>query len=475
MLSILKNRKLLYIIVGYLPLSISLIFTPIYTHFLSVKDYGFLNLFNTLIGIIAPLLHLGIKDGFGFLYWKHDQNGGVKTLFNKTLGSMIILQLFTILSVLFFGKYIFGQYFLFLQDDAYKGFLFILIFYAFFLNLNDVFFYFFRNGDKLKEFVILNLMSTVLMTVGSVLGIVVFHLGIEGAIYGRAIGYILVVLFFVIKYAKGISLDLKFSKTIWMAGLPIILSAVLGSYASNMDKYFLQKHFDLSAMGVYGIALTIIYVVDVLLISVFHFLLPDTLKKIRDNVSHLQITESIKEVYVVFVLFVLAVLGIAPFFIKIFPVEYNAALLYLPFLAINPIIKFWFTFNTLNFYLFNKSTVFLKLQAVVFVLTLISLQFIPVNMGIYGAVLIIILNSLFQLLVSYVFLIREHYFILNDLKLIGMSACLLILCISLGVLYAINTDYKFYLIMVALSALILVAFERKSLIALKIKIAKTLN
>lgn len=475
MLGILKNKKFLYIFIGYLPLSISLIFTPIYTYYLPVQDYGFLNLFNSLVGIIAPILHIGLKDGFGFLYWKYHDKLGSEELFRKTFGAMLVVQVITITLVLLFGKLVFAHYFEFLNDEDYQDFFYVLIFYACFLNLNDLFFYYFRNSDQLKQFVLLNVLSTLSMTIGSVIGIIVLNKGIAGAVYGRAIGYFAVVIYFVIKNLKNLLLELKFTKTLLIAGIPILFSSLLGSYSSNLDKYYLQKHNDLSFMAIYGISLTIIYVIEVLLISIFHFLLPDTIKKIKENVPKELIVRSIKEVFVIFVFFILLVLAVSPYVIKIFPLKYSETLYFLPFMAINPIIKFWGTFKTVNFYLNDRSTVFLKIQATVFILTLATLFIIPTSIGIYGAVIMLLANSLFQLLVSHLFVLKGKRFELNDAGILIVSLALIILFVILGIAYFYKQTSYYYLILVFVSLVMIFFIERKVIISIIEKTKSTVN
>jgi O-antigen/teichoic acid export membrane protein len=447
MLAALKNKKVLYILIGYLPLSISLVFTPIYTHYISVKDFGFLNLFNTLIGLVAPILHLGIKDGFGFWYWKNDQFSSPEELFKRTFGSLFVLQMAMLTLFFFFGKAILQFYFEPLREEAYAHFFYILIFYAAFLNMNDLLFYYYRNRDQLKEFIGLNLASTVLMTVGSFVGIVALNKGIYGAIYGRAAGYIPVVLFFALRNIKNIKVEFAFSKNIIMAGMPILLSAVIGTYAATMDKYFLQKYLDLSLMGIYGIALTIIYVIDVLLISIFNFLLPETLKGIQANLPHDTIYKPILEIFVVFVLFIALVMCSAPLVMKLFPPAYSEALKYLPFMAVAPILKFWYSFNSLNYYLFKKSLVFLKLQSITFVLTIGVMYLVPVQMGIYSAVIIFISNAVIQLVVSYVFLVKERYFMIKDPKLVLLSMLIAVVLLTFGWLYSNSQRFIYFELM----------------------------
>lgn len=445
LIKILQNKKVLYTLIGFLPLSVSIIFTPIYINYLSVKDYGFMNLYSTIIGLIAPILHLGIKDGFGFLYWQNNDNSeSIDSFFKKSLSSIALLQMITMFLFFIFGGLILGLFFESFNETYYKPFVLIAGFYAFFLNINDLFFYYFRNKGDTKKFILLNIMSLVLMTMGSILGIIVFNKGLYGAIYGKFIGYSIAVLYFMFNYFRTFELefDIKFIKKITYSGFPILLSTLIGAYSSICDKFFLQKHFPLNSMGIYGMALTITYLVDILLISFMHYMLPDILAKLKNLESEKDIIKSIEEVFHLLSIFCFFVLAISPVVLNFFPIDYLEVLLYIPFLCIVPFIKFLYNLNSLNFYLFKSSRIFLKVQIISSILIFLTLYFLPVKLHIYGAVLILILYNMIQVAISYLFLIKEKHFILKDKKLIIFYFLVLFLLISLGILYSM-TQYLF--------------------------------
>lgn len=461
---LLENKKVLYTVIGFLPLSISLVFTPFYIHFLSIKDYGFLNLYNTVIGLIAPLLHLGIKDGFGFLYWQNnDSSDTTNSFFKKTLSSIIILQMITMFLFFVFGGFVLGLFFESFNELYYKPFVLVAGFYAFFLNINDLFFYYFRNNGDTKNFILLNILSLVLMTIGSILGIIVFNKGLYGAIIGKFVGYVLVVLFFVLKYFKTIKLefDFTFIKKITYSGFPILLSTLIGAYSSVCDKVFLQKHFPLSSMGIYGMALTITYLIDVFLVSFMHYVLPDMLNKLKNQEEEKEIIKSVEEVFHLLVLFCFFIIAVSPLVLNLFPKDYLEVLCYIPFLCIVPFIKFLYSINTLNFYLFKSPRVFLKVQTISSPMIFIVIYFLPVKLHIYGAVLILVLYNVIQLVISYFFLIKEKYFILKDKKLIILYFSVLLLLISLGILYIVTKFLFLFYVPIFIYLFILYLMDRR--------------
>lgn len=460
---LLKNKKILYTVIGFLPLSVSVIFTPIYINYLSVEDYGFLNLYNTIIGLIAPILHLGIKDGFGFLYWQNNSDSNsVDLFFSKSLLSIIIFQALTIVLFFVFGGFILGLFFESFTKEQYKAFVLVAGCYAFFLNINDLFFYYYRNKGDIRNFILLNVLSLLLMTLGSILGIIVLNKGLYGAIMGKFFGYGIVVMLFMFKYFKSLELkiDLTFIKKISSSGFPILISSLIGAYSSVCDKFFLQKHFPLSSMGIYGMALTITYLVDILLVSFMHYTLPDILNKLKSDVHENEIVKSIEEVFHLLTVFCFFVLAISPIVLKLFPDDYLEVLFYIPFLCIVPFIKFLYNINSLNFYLYKSSRVFLKVQLVSSIMIFLVLYFLPVKFHIYGAILILVLYNSIQLVISYLFLINEKHFVLKDKKLIFLYFSVLFLLISLGILYVITKFLFLFYIPIFLYLFILYLIDR---------------
>lgn len=475
---LIQNKKILYTIVGFLPLSISLIFTPIYINYLTVEDYGFLNLYNTIIGLIAPVLHFGVKDGFGFLYWKNnDTNDEIEIFFKKSITSILVFQLVFLSFFFFVASFVFGYFFDSFKDENFKPFFYVACFYAFFLNFNDLFFYYFRNSNNTRQFLFLNLGSLILMTFGSLLGVVVFKAGLAGAIFGKFIGFALVVLFFLIQHFKTIKLDfdIKFSKQIILSGFPILLSSMLGSYFISADKYYLQKNYSLNSIGIYSVGFTVMYLIDVFLTSSMHFLLPDLLIKIKQNVEDVIITRLINNFFYLLALFCFLVLAVCPIVFNFFPSEYKLVLFYLPFICLIPFVKFLYTINSLNFYLYQKSHVFLLLQIATALTLLFVYNFIPSNLNISGAIIIGLAYHFLQLLFSYLALIYKRKFYLKSKRYFLHFFITTFLLITLGVGYFYFQNELLFFAPFITYLIIILVFERNVFFNLIKSIRNTLD
>lgn len=77
---------------------ISFILLPLYTALLTTEQYGVVDLLNTLINLITPILLFKIEDGiFRFLIDKREDNKGKKQIITTTI-YFTIIQLVSILN-----------------------------------------------------------------------------------------------------------------------------------------------------------------------------------------------------------------------------------------------------------------------------------------------------------------------------------------------------------------------------------------
>ena len=284
---ILKN-SLSYTIIGFLPLSFAFVFTPIYLGYMNEEQYGMLHLFMLYSGIISQIFNLGVSHAFIYLYWDvYKDKKELKSLISSTFGLLILFQIIFIAIGLIFGESILG--YLSKPDDAftfYPYFVITLLFSAFMVYY-EIFQHFFRNEGNLKMFAILGVGTLVLLTVGTLIGVVWLDLKALGAILGRTVGYgliIIVFLFFMIsKY--GVSFQIKRSKAILLFGLPLFINAIVGAFAYGIDK-ILIKHFDtMENLGVYGLALVIISVIEIWFNSINNALSPTLYKFINESIN----------------------------------------------------------------------------------------------------------------------------------------------------------------------------------------------
>ncbi len=372
---ILKN-SIWYTVLGFLPLSISFVFAPLYLQYLDEEQYAILNLFVLYTGIFTQIYGLGIGNAFGYLYWDvYKDETKLKQLISSTLGLLLFFQIIFISISLIFGELIVD---LVVKSSkfSFNPIFILVILLSAFMVYNELFLYYFRNQDKVKQYALISVSTLILLTTGTLIGVVALDLKAEGAIYGRSIGYFIVIglvwLFFVKKY--GIRIDLKSSKHLLAFGLPLFINALIGALGYNIDKLMIERLDSLKTLGVYAFASIVITFMEVIFNALNNAIAPTLYKYI--NESHLEKGKEIKALsHTIFLIILLAIslviAGIIPVMNIIIPENFHAALQYIPILASAFVWRVFTTLSSYSLYTQKKTNYLLFNQSSNIIVTLI--------------------------------------------------------------------------------------------------------
>lgn len=445
-----NSNVIIYTLVGFAPLSFSLLFTPVYTHYLSKEQYGLLNLFNTLSGLWLPLMGLGIDQAFSFLYWDYYKDKVKLRQFLYTTCFLIMLVSFiVILLSLIFGKQILNL--LITNDEDFKlwPFLILAFIYPLFMILNRILTYLFRNGDEVKKFVILNLGSLTLITIGSILGIIVFDKGAEGAVIGRTIGFVALVSYFIVKENFGVKRMFGFdeAKILLKLGLPLFVATIVGSVSYMADRMVLERFGNLGMLGIYGLAITVSSVLEVLLNSLGNSFIPSIYKTISEN--HFEKYDQARRYSVIFYLIMVIcislVIAISYPLITIFiPSEYHESLLYMPILCAAYIPRSYFQFYSLMFYKGKKTHFLLFVNLLYLVIVGVFSYFLFDIYGIGGICLAVYAASLSTMVLA-MYLSKKVGEKVFDFKKTYLLSFLVSVSVLFSFLFNSNINYLIWL------------------------------
>lgn len=377
---ILKS-SIAYTILGFLPLSFALIFTPIYLNYLNETEYGILNLFTLYTGLIAQTYSLGVSAAFGYMYWDvYKDKRELKKLISSTLGLLLLFQLFFIAFGLLFGEPILKLLVKSSDIFTFNPYLIIALFFSAFMVYYEMFLYFFRNEGEYKKYAILSISTLVILTIGTLVAVVWLDLKALGAILGRTFGYGLVIsaflIFMIFKY--GISFNFKKSKALLIFGIPLFINSIIGSFGYGMDRLLIERFDSLEVLGIYGFALVIITVIETLFSALNNALSPTLYKFINEFAR-----EKIKEIqalsHTIILIIMLAVTGITsllyPLMDFLIDEKYHSAAKFVPILAT---AFFWRIFSTFLHYplYMEKKTKAILINQIITLLSTIALGYI---------------------------------------------------------------------------------------------------
>lgn len=373
---ILKS-SLSYTILGFLPLTFALIFTPVYLKYLNETEYGILNLFTFYSSILAQTYSLGISSAFGYIYWDvYKDKSELKSLISDTLGLLLILQLIFIPVGLLFGESILDVVIKSSEVFTFYPYALICLFSSAFMVYYEMFLYFFRNEGEYKKYATLSLSTLALLTVGTLIGVVWLDLKAVGALLGRTFGYGLVIIPFLtyMIYKYGISFNFKKWKLLFVFGLPLFINAIIGSLSYGMDRLLIERFDSLETLGIYGFALVVITVIETLFSALNNALSPTLYKYVNELAK-----EKSKEIqaisHSIILIIMLTISGILallyPAMNLIIDVKYHVAAKFVPLLSMAFLWRIFTTFKLYPIYMGKKTNFLLISQLINLALTVI--------------------------------------------------------------------------------------------------------
>ena len=410
------KSTIIYTVLGLLPLSFALVFTPVYLRYLNPEQYGILNLFSIYSGILVNVYTLGVNSAFGFIYWDYYKDKKkVHHLLASTLGLILILQLIIFTVGLIFGNTILN--FILTSPEIFPFYPFgvLTLTYPIFAVFYELFFYYYRNESKIKSYAILNIGALVLLTVGSILGILVFNLKAEGAILGRTAGYAIIITSFLIHliFKVGVKFELKISKKLLKFGIPLMLTTIIGGITYSVDRIMVERFSSIKELGIYGLAIVIVSTIEIWFNALNNSLSPTIFKNMKDGVN-----KNENKIHTLSHLIVMSVLLASTILIMIAkpvieliaPKEYYEAIIYVPILSIAFAGRVFSNLKSYIFYL-NKTTKILPIiQIISLVVTVFGIFLLHEHIGLYGIPFALLIVKNLEILVVNIFANRVQRF-----------------------------------------------------------------
>lgn len=226
---------------------LTFLLVPLYTAVLSTSDYGIADLISTTIGLIYPILTLSIAEAVVRFVLQKD--GNEKKYFSIALylwilGAVIMLIVApTISMVLFEGKYILYVYISYIVYSA-----------------NSIIGQYARGRDRLLQYSISGIISSVIFLTCNILFLVVFEWGLAGYLLSSILSSVVSVLYLVCRlrlwkeFVLPSSIEKKYVKEMLDYSAPLILNAISWWIVMSSDKYMLLFFESSSSNGIYSVA-----------------------------------------------------------------------------------------------------------------------------------------------------------------------------------------------------------------------------
>ncbi len=408
---------------------ISIILLPLFTRYLAVDDYGYIDLIQTYINLFIPIFLLCFDTAiFRFLIDKRKNMESEKQIISNSfifIGFQMILVIITamLLNLFFEIKYF------------YLTLINLLI-----LMISNMLFQTCRGIGKNKEYSIATIIIATINLIINIIAIVIFHMGAETILISSIIGNIFAILFMMFKIDFFAKFNFKyFNKTtvkeMLKYSIPMIPNILSWWIINVSDRTILSVFLSTSANGIYTISCKFSNIINSIF-SIFIMSWQETASlHINDDNKNEFFSKNINETLIFFTSLVIGCITCIPLvFNVIIGSEYIESYNYIPILLISCIFSI-LTAMIGGIYVARKDSKEIAktslLSAIINIV--INITFIK-WLGIYAACISTFI-AYFVMMIYRIFDIKKYIKLTFDIR---KNIILLIMLLIATVLYFIN-------------------------------------
>lgn len=292
---VLKN-SLLYTFSALLVNAISFLLLPVYTMFLTPKDYGITNLISSFTGVTTFIVAFSLYSAIIRFYvdYKHEREK-LKRFYGTVIVFVIISGAMFVSLGLIFNKVVISWFF---KGISFYPFVLIALLTLTFVCLRMIHQSILQGMQQAKKLTIINLSVFSFQVCFNLLFICVFKLGATGALLATLLinmGYSIYMIFDLKKNnVVTFCLDIKILKEALKYSVPLMPHNLSTSIASFASRIFINKSGSLASVGLYGVAFQLGTIIDVVQSSVnsaftpwFYDMMNNSCEESRKNVVSL--------------------------------------------------------------------------------------------------------------------------------------------------------------------------------------------
>ncbi|MEW6704304.1 MAG: lipopolysaccharide biosynthesis protein [Pseudomonadota bacterium] len=227
---------------------------PLYTRYLTVAEYGGLELFYAVSAVVSSLLSVGIAHATLRFYFEYDADEDRRAVVSTNLiASLVICGLGVAVVGLAAGPVM-----NLLMDGQLSALGLQLVLVTLVLELSSqVGLAYLRAVEKSVFFIAVSFAKLVVQCIANAVLLWKFHAGVEGVLTGNllavALGW-LVVCGYTVRHC-GLRFQREKLMPVLRYSLPFLYVSIIAAVSSNLDRFAVNRLLSLEALGVYALAL----------------------------------------------------------------------------------------------------------------------------------------------------------------------------------------------------------------------------
>lgn len=266
---VIKN-SFLYTFSSILVKAVGFLLLPLYTHFLTVEDYGIINLVTSFLNIGVLIVAFSLYRANIRFYNDYKDNKDELKKYYSSLINFIFLNGIMFFLIFFLLKDLISK--LLFDNIDFFPIIFIALISLIFLSMHELYSSFLRANQEGKKLVTLNFILFSLTVTLKIIFIVIFRMGPTGFLLAQSIAYILYFLYMMIDlYSQKLYtfslIDLKILTKLLKYSIPLIPHDTSTYIASFFSRMFLNKHTTLKEVGLYSVGMQFSSIIDLIQVS----------------------------------------------------------------------------------------------------------------------------------------------------------------------------------------------------------------
>ena len=414
-LKALTKDSMIYGATNFLGKLIGFLLLPLYTTYLTPKDYGVLAMLAFISVFFIPMASAGMTNAIFRRYNLHsefEQQSGV-----LSTGSFFVLTT-SLLLFLLGGIFIDGITFFLVDSLDYRHLVNISLITSFFLSMASVYTVVLRAQRRVTTIGIVRTLE-LLLTVGTTIYLVVVaKQGVEGVLWGALVGGVFSAIAQFLLCLKDLSLkvDMRELVALLRYGLPYLPHRMLTYGSAFFGQYFIKNYIGLSASGLYDIALRFAIPLSFLVGSVQLAWVPIKFQIHREEINKTTIFRSIISTYFLLVLLLfLGLITYGPEILRLMTAtEYHEAAKLLPFVLLIPLCKSTYFMLSTGFEFTNDTRPAPLISGAGLLVLLLSSVPLIQAYGIYGAIVGVVLSWITMTFLVRYFATKRFYVPVNN-------------------------------------------------------------
>ncbi|MCI1857423.1 MAG: oligosaccharide flippase family protein [Sporolactobacillus sp.] len=435
---------------------ISLLLIPLYTYYLSTKEYGTVDLLTTTVGLVVPILSLSIYDAV--LRFVMDRSYDKKKVLNNAL-------FLTVMGYILFCL-LFPIFKLVLPFRDYLLYFYLMMFTS---SINSSLMQFTRANGQVRLFASIGIISSIIILVGNILFLILFHFGMVGYLISLIAAdlfstVLLISVGKIYKYLAPSNINFILLKEMLIYSIPLMPNALMWWVMNVSDRYIVTYFIGASANGLYAVANKIPNILN-MINSIFIQAWQMSAIETADSKSKSQFYSNVFNVLAtaMFVGTSLLLLFLKTILRMVISPEFFSAWKYVPFLLLGTVFSSFASFLGTN-YIAAKNTVGVFRTSIIGAIVNIAVNFalIPV-IGTNGASI----STMLSFLVIWLIRIEEtKSFVTVNFNIKKLSGNILIILFQIILIYS-NIPFQMVLQFLLFILLILLNYYEMKLLGEK--------